>query len=98
MAIQLHEIKERGVIAIRTDVVAREQGLTQRQADVLDLLVAHGRLSMGQLATHFPDINRRTVQRDMKVLTDKGLAREIGTGPTDPNRFYEAVTSSDTKL
>ena len=98
LAIQLHEIKERGVIAIRTDVVAREQGLTQRQADVLDLLVAHGRLTMGQLATHFPDINRRTVQRDMKVMTDKGLAREIGTGPTDPNRFYEAVTNSDTKL
>lgn len=98
LATQLNEIKDRGVIAIRTDVVAREHGLNPRQTEVLDLLVSQGRQSMEQVAGTFPTVNRRTLQRDVKVLIDKGLAREIGSSPTDPNRLYEAVTSSDTKL
>lgn len=98
LATQLLEIKDRGVVAIRTDVVAREYGLNPRQAEVLDLMVAHGRQSMEGLAGRFPTVNRRTIQRDIKVLIDHGLVREIGSGPTDPNRLYEAVTGSDTKL
>jgi len=31
-----------------------------------------------------PKMNRRTLQRDLKLLVEKGLVREIGTGPTDP--------------
>jgi len=36
----------------------------------------------------FPGVNRRTLQRDLKSLVDNSLLREIGTGPTDPNRHY----------
>ena len=35
--------------------------------------------------------NRRTLQRDLKLLVDKGFARVVGTGPTDPTKYYEAL-------
>jgi Fic family protein len=37
-------------------------------------------------------------QVDLNLLLAKGLLREVGSGPTDPNRHYVAVTSYDTKL
>jgi predicted HTH transcriptional regulator len=36
-------------------------------------------------------MNRRTLQRDLKLLVEKGLVREIGTGPTDPTKYYEPL-------
>ena len=45
-------------------------------------------------------MNRRTLHRDPKMLVEKGLVRENGTGPTDPTKHYEAatVTSYDRRL
>ena len=88
LATQLDEVKARGEIAIRSDVVARQHRLNPRQAGALDHLLAHGKLTLGDLERSFPEINRRTLQRDLKVMLDKGLVREVGTGPTDPNRHY----------
>lgn len=98
LAKQLTEVKERGEIAIRSDVVAQEHGLNQRQAAVLDQLLSRGRLTLSELEKHFPEVNRRTLQRDLKRMAIKGLLREAGVGPTDPTRHYIAVTSCDTEL
>lgn len=35
-----------------------------------------------------PDVNRRSLQRDLKGMLDKKLVNEIGAGPTDPTRHY----------
>jgi hypothetical protein len=35
-----------------------------------------------------PKANRRTLQRDLKGLVEKGLSQGAGTSPTDPNRVY----------
>ena len=35
--------------------------------------------------------NRRTLQRDLKLLIEHGLVREVGTGATDPTKHYEPV-------
>jgi DNA-binding HxlR family transcriptional regulator len=43
---------------------------------------------LGDLESIFPEVNRRTLQRDLKAMLDKGLLREVATGPTDPNRHY----------
>ena len=51
-------------------------------------LFSSGRLAVGDLEGLFPSVNRRTLQRDLKTLLEKGLVREIGSGPTDPNRHY----------
>jgi Fic family protein len=98
LSTQLAEVRERGEVAIRSDVIAQAHGLNARQAAVLDQLFARGTLTLGDLEGDFPEVNRRTLQRDLKVMLNKGVVREIGTGPTDPNRHYVAVTSYDTEL
>jgi hypothetical protein len=68
--------------------VAQARRLNPRQAGALDHLLAHGKLTLGELESIFPEVNRRTLQRDLKGMLDKGLLREVATGPTDPNRHY----------
>ena len=36
-------------------------------------------------------MNRRTLRRDLKLLVEKDLVREIGTGPTDPTKYYQPL-------
>jgi hypothetical protein len=91
-------VKERGEIAIRSDVIAQSHGLNARQAVALDELFVRGKLTLADLEERFPETNRRTLQRDLRVMLSKDLLREVGAGRTDPNRHYVAVTSYDTKL
>ncbi len=35
-----------------------------------------------------PEVNRRSLQRDLKAFLEKGLIKETGAGPTDPTRYY----------
>jgi Fic family protein len=88
LATQLEEVKARGTVAIRADIVARTHRLNDRQSAVLTEVLTGGRLSVAELERLFSDVNRRTLQRDIKKLLEKGLLREIGSGPTDPNRHY----------
>jgi Fic family protein len=88
LATQLTEVKARGEIAIRADLAAREYRLNGRQAEALDHVLAHGKLTLEDLEQRLPETNRRTLQRDLKGMVDKGLLREMGSGPTDPTRHY----------
>lgn len=88
LAAQLEEVKARGAAAIRADVVAKAHRLNDRQSAVLAELLSAGRLTVADLEAAFPAVNRRTLQRDIKALLDKGVMREAGTGPTDPTRHY----------
>lgn len=64
-------------VSIRSDVVAQARRLNPRQAGALDHLLAHGKLTLGELESIFPDVNRRTLQRDLKAMPDKELLREV---------------------
>jgi len=93
LATQMHEIKERGERVIKHDVVlsnAHKAGLKERPVAVLTYLLEHGK---GTVAGFEEDmkVNRRTLQRDLKLLEEKGFVREVGTGPTDPTKYYELV-------
>ncbi|MEM7048401.1 MAG: Fic family protein [Acidobacteriota bacterium] len=88
LATQLAEVKARGEVAIRTDVIAAEQGLNPRQAAALDHVLAHHRLTVGDFEGLFPKVSRRSLQRDLKALLAQGILKEVATGPTDPNRHY----------
>jgi len=48
----------------------------------------HGRLTIQDFEDICPDVNRRSLQRDLKGLLDKELINEVGTGATDPTRHY----------
>lgn len=90
LATQLTEVKERGQAAIRAHVAIRHHGLNDRQGYVLDQVLAHGRITLADLEERFPDVTRRTLQRDLRNMVDQGLLLERGSGPTDPTRHYVA--------
>jgi Fic family protein len=86
---QLEEVKARGASVIRADVQAQAHGLGVRQAAVLAAIHEAQMLSLGELEPLFPDVSRRSLQRDLKLLLDKGLIQEMGAAAlTDPNRSY----------
>jgi DNA-binding HxlR family transcriptional regulator len=74
--------------SLQADIIARANKLNARQAAVLAELFAAGRLAVDDLDDLFPNVNRRTLQRDLKKLVEKGLLQEVGSGPTDPSRLY----------
>jgi Fic family protein len=88
LATQLDEVKARGERAIRQDLLVREHRLSDRQALALSQVLDAGRLTIQAFEALCPGVNRRTLQRDLKVLVEKGLLVERGTGPTDPTRHY----------
>ena len=81
LATQLEEVKERGRQAIQVDVLAGEYGLNERQAVALRHLLQHGELSIQAFETLYPDVNRRTLQRDLKQLLEKGVV--VAQGATN---------------
>lgn len=86
---QLEEVKGRGTAVIRADVLAKAHNLGVRQAAMLSAIHEAGMLSLGELEPLFPDVSRRSLQRDLKLLLDKGLIRAMGAAAvTDPNRSY----------
>jgi Fic family protein len=70
---QLAEVRERGEQAIRTDVLVREYRLSERQARALAHILEHGSLTIQDFERHFPKVNRRSLQRDLKSMVDIGL-------------------------
>jgi Fic family protein len=90
LATQLGEVKVRGEVVIRTDLLARKHRLNSRKSGVLEVVALRGQASLADLEQRFPEVNRRTLQRDLKALLDLGLLREEGSGPTDPTRRYLA--------
>jgi len=89
---QLEEVKNRGTAVIRSDVLAQAHALGQRQAAVLAAIHEAGMLSLGELEPRFPAVSRRSLQRDLRLLIEKGLIRESGAAAvTDPNRSYVPV-------
>lgn len=89
LSTQLAEVRTRGELAIRTDLVVREQGLNPRQAAVLEQALLLGKIQLANLEAMHPGVSRRTLQRDLKILLERGLLVERGAGPTDPQRYYE---------
>ena len=81
LATQLGEIRKRGERAIQRDVLVKEHGLSERQAKALGHVMEHGSLRIQDYEALCPDANRRTLQRDLKDLLDKGLL--TGEGATN---------------
>jgi Fic family protein len=78
LATQLGEVRERGERVIRRDALVKDHGLSGRQAKALDHVLDHGGLTVQEYETLCPDTNRRTLQRDLKLLVEKGLLQAEG--------------------
>lgn len=81
LAAQLTEVRTRGEQAIRRDVWVREHHLNDRQGEALTHLLEHGSLTIQDFERLCPNVNRRSLQRDLKALIEKGLI--ISEGATN---------------
>ena len=90
---QMREVQGTAEHVIRRDVIlskARKGGLKDRPIAVLGFLLAAGKATVAEYELELK-LNRRTLQRDLKLLVERGLVREVGTGPTDPTKYYEPL-------
>ena len=76
---QLAEVRERGEQAIRRDVLVKEYGLSDRQAKAIGHILEHGSLTIQDFEGLCPDVNRRSLQRDLKAIVDTGLLVSEGS-------------------
>jgi Fic family protein len=88
LATQLTEVKRRGERSIRRDLLAREHGLSPRQVKALGFAVEHGGLTIQDFQALCPETNRRSLQRDIRAMLDKGVLIGQATSATDPGRRY----------
>jgi predicted transcriptional regulator len=70
---QLAEVKQRGELAIRRDVLVKRHGLSGRQAKAIEHMLEHGSLAIQDFERLCPEVNRRTLQRDLKEMVEGGL-------------------------
>lgn len=78
LATQMQEAVERGILAIKTDLLAREHKFNERQALILQELFALGELDIKVIEELFPGTSRRTLQRDLGRLQQAGLLEREG--------------------
>ncbi|WP_025324163.1 Fic family protein [Deferrisoma camini] len=88
LATQLMEVRQRGERVIRRDVLVHQHDLSPRQAQALMHILEHGSINIREFEELCPEVNRRTLQRDLKGMVEKGLLVERGTSPTDPTKRY----------
>lgn len=70
------------------DVIAKQHNLSDRQALALSHILVHGRVSIQDFERLSPRVSRRTMQRDLKTMVDKGFIVEKASSPTDPTKIY----------
>jgi Fic family protein len=70
---QLAEVKDRGEQAIRKDVIVKQHNLSNRQALAISHILEYGSLTIQDYERLCSEVNRRTLQRDLKGMVDRGL-------------------------
>lgn len=75
---QMQEIKIKGEVVIRADVLGKRHNLSGRQIKALQHILHYGELTIKEFSELCLDIPRRSLQRDLKNLVDKGLVRTEG--------------------
>ena len=75
---QLAEVRQRGEQAIRRDVLVKQYGLSDRQARAIKHILEHGSLTIQEFERLCPDVNRRTLQRDLKAMVNEGVLLSEG--------------------
>jgi Fic family protein len=78
LATQLAEVKARGEAAIRRDVVVKIHRLNSRQELAIEHLQQVPSLDIRTFEGLCPDVSRRTLQRDLAGLEQKGLLQHEG--------------------
>lgn len=75
---QMQEIKEHGERVIKADIVANKYKLVKRQTKIVERLLETKKLAIKDIEELFPTVNRRTLQRDLKGMTEAGIVTSSG--------------------
>jgi Fic family protein len=78
LAVQMREVQERGERIILLDVLTQRHQLSERQRVALSYALDHGGLNIREYEAICPDVSRRTLQREIRALADKGLLIQEG--------------------
>jgi Fic family protein len=78
LSTQMAEIIDRGKRVILRDVISREHGLSRRQALIVEIMLENHEVRIEELEALFPDVHRRTLQRDLRGLVQRGVVRTVG--------------------
>jgi Fic family protein len=78
LSTQMAEIIDRGKKVILRDVIAREYGLNRLQAWVVERLLEKHEARTEDLEALLPNVNRRTLQRALQTLVQRGVVKPSG--------------------
>jgi Fic family protein len=70
---QLMEVRQRGEQAMRRDVLVKQNALSDRQSMAISHILEHGSLTIKDFERLCPNVNRRSLQRDLKRMVDGGI-------------------------
>jgi Fic family protein len=93
LSAQMREVQVTAERVIRRDVIlakAQKKGLKERPIALLGFLLDAGKATVAECEGGLK-VNRRTLQRDLRLLVENGLIGEVGTGPTDPTKYYQPL-------
>jgi len=76
---QMHEIQFKGCYCMKLDVLVLEHKLSERQKQALESLMASEKdFNIQGYESLCPGINRRSLQRDLADLIEKGIITQEG--------------------
>lgn len=90
LRLQMAEIQEKGKQIIRQDTALQKikrAGLNARQEKAIKYLLRKGSISVNEYQSVVSCI-RRTAQRDLDNLMEKGLIKTVAKSQTDPTKHY----------
>jgi Fic family protein len=73
LATQLMEVRQCGGRVIRRDVFVKRHNLSPRQARALMHVLDHGSINIQEFEAFCPEVNRRTLQRELRDMVEKGV-------------------------
>ncbi len=79
LSTQMNEVTDRGKRVIRRDAIVQQHGLSARQAQAVGYLLENMAFNIEDYEQLCLDTNRRTLQRDIKGLLQKGVLKAEGS-------------------
>jgi len=70
---QMQEIKTKGEVVIRADVLGKRHNLSERQQKAVQYVLQNGEITIKEFEELCGDVNRRTLQRELKDLVEKAI-------------------------
>lgn len=79
LSVHMIEVADRGKQAIRKELISRKYDLSNRQELLVGFLLEHLTMNVQDAEVICSDVNRRTLQRDLAELIDRGIITKEGS-------------------